>query len=295
MRFDRRRKADRTEAGGLYCSHCGERLGPSMNFCPSCGRPSDDPESADPNARPGLDRRIAAAMRDGWELEHDFGDHVVMVDRTVGGRNEHLVVAALTIWWTMGLGNALYGLYRYVGDAERMVLRAEAASDETDPASARRETASRVAGAACLTTALALFASAVFFSTATAAPFLAALAVGLATVGLGLLPGVRRRLGRRRSVTTNGRARSVDEQSITDYDRSCAACSEPVGRGIERVYRKGFYVLGVPLALSEGRNAYCRRCANGELDRSSPEVENGERPIQIDETRSEYPDLELDR
>jgi hypothetical protein len=290
MRGDRRRGEDCAGAGGLYCSHCGGELGPSMNFCPGCGRPSDDPGSADPNARPGLERRIAAAMRDGWELEHDFGDHVVMVDRTFGGRNEHLVIAALTIWWTMGLGNALYGLYRYVGDAERMVLRAEEFDGNTAESPSHWDTATRLAGAGCVATALALVALAAVLAGSTAAPFLAAVGIGLATVGIGLFPGVRRRLGQRRSVSTNGRTKSVDERSIIDYDRPCAACSEPVGRGIERVYRKGFYALGVPVTVSEGRNAYCRRCANAESDPGpeSPATEN-------EWERAEAPEFELER
>ncbi|WP_148859090.1 zinc ribbon domain-containing protein [Natronococcus pandeyae] len=279
MSGDRRRGRERGR-GRLYCSHCGESLEPSMNYCPSCGRPSADSSSSGTidtdgsstgtdatRNRPALERRVAAAMADGWELEHDFGDHVVMVRRTVGGVNDHLVVAALTIWWTMGLGNALYGLYRYVGDAERMVLRADQSSDEADPSGSRWDAASRLGAAGCLATAFALVGLAVVYASAAVAPIIVALAVGLATVGLGLLPTVRRRLGRRRSVTTNGYARSVDERTVVDYNRPCAACSEPVGRGLERTYRKGFYLLGIPVTISEGHNYYCRRCANAEATR----------------------------
>lgn len=280
MSSDRRQGRNRSQ-GVLYCSHCGESLEPSMNYCPSCGRPSGgettnsstiDTGSSGPatdpaGSRPALERRVTAAMADGWELEHDFGDHAVMVRRTVGGVNDHLVVAALTIWWTMGLGNALYGLYRYVGDAERMVLRADQASDEADASGSRWDTASRLGAAGCLATALALAGLAVVYSTAAVAPILVALAVGLATVGLGILPTVRRRLGRRRSVTTNGYARSVDERTVVDYNRPCAACSEPVGCGLERTYRKGFYLLGIPATISEGHNYYCRQCANAEATR----------------------------
>ncbi|AGB39155.1 zinc ribbon domain-containing protein [Natronococcus occultus] len=262
MRSDRRSDGH-VAADGLYCPHCGEALEPSMNFCPDCGHPSGERGASE--SRPALERRVAAAMADGWELEHDFGDHVVMVRRTFGGRDEHLVVAALSVWWTMGLGNALYGLYRYVGDAERMVLRAGPSADEPETES-RFETVGRIAGAGCLAMALALAGAAAVLAGSTTAPLLAAVAIGLATVGLGLFPEVRHRLGNRRSPSTNGAARSVEESAIVDYDRSCAVCADPVGRGIERTYRKGFYVLGVPLTLSEGHNAYCRRCANAEAD-----------------------------
>ncbi|WP_049892343.1 zinc-ribbon domain-containing protein [Natronococcus amylolyticus] len=289
MSGDRRRGGSRVATGGLYCAHCGTALEASMNFCPDCGRPTSDDGSSDPNARPALERRVAAAMRDGWELEHDFGDHVVMVRRSFGSVDAHLVVAALTVWWTMGLGNALYGAYRYVGDAERMVLRAEQTSDEAETDSSWM-IAGRVAGAGCLATALALVGSAVFLAGSTIAPVLVAAAIGLATVGLGLFPGVRRRFGLRRSPSTNGSARTVDERSITDYDRPCAACTDPVGRGLERVYRKGFYVLGVPVTLSEGRNAYCRRCANAEAD-GSPTIEEITIPIEDSSTSERETEL----
>lgn len=282
MRGDRRRGRGHGQ-GVLYCSHCGESLEPSMNYCPSCGRPSADGSSAtgaadtgvsSPSAdaagtRPALERRVATAMGDGWELEHDFGDRAVMVRRTVGGVNDHLVVAALTIWWTMGLGNALYGLYRYVGDAERMVLRNDWTSDEAETSGSRWDTVSRLGAVGCLATALALAGLAVVYSAAAVAPILVALAVGFAAVGVAVLPSVRRRLGARRSVTANGYTRSVDERSVVAYDRPCAACADPVGRGLERTYRKAFRVLGIPLAVSEGRNYYCRRCANAETARST--------------------------
>ncbi|NKE35605.1 zinc ribbon domain-containing protein [Natronococcus sp. JC468] len=255
MRNDRRRGS---RVDGPYCTHCGEALELSMNFCPDCGRHVGGADGS--ASRSTLERRVAAATADGWTLEHDFGDRVVMVRRTVGGRNEHLVVAALSVWWTMGLGNALYGLYRYVSDAERTVLRADPSTDERN-AGSRFETVGRIAGAGCLATAVALAGFAAVPASPTVTPLLAAVAVGLATVGLGLFPGVRRRLENRRSPSANGLVRSVEESAIVDYERSCTACDGPVGRGLERTYRKGVYVLGVPLTLSEGHNAYCGRCA----------------------------------
>ncbi|MFC4438048.1 MULTISPECIES: zinc-ribbon domain-containing protein [Natrialbaceae] len=296
MRSDRRGGRDRGQ-GVLYCSHCGESLEPSMNYCPSCGRPSggessnsratgigvSGPSAGTAGTRPALERRVATAMGDGWELEHDFGDHVVMVRRTVGGVNDHLVVAALTIWWTMGFGNAFYGLYRYVGDAERLVLRGDRVSDEPKTSRSRWDTVSRLGAVGCLATALALAGLAVVYSAAAVAPVLVALAVGFATVGIGALPSVRRRLGARRSVTANGYTRSVDERSVVAYDRPCAACADPVGRGLERTYRKALCVLGIPLTISEGRNYYCRRCANAETTRSTATNRTTDRSESVDE------------
>ncbi|AEH37357.1 zinc ribbon domain-containing protein [Halopiger xanaduensis] len=224
----------------------------------------------DPTARKQLETRIARATRDGWELEHDFGDHAVMVRRTFGDTDEHLVVALLTVWWTMGLGNVLYGAYRYVEDAERMVLRA-GPPEEPETEAKRSHLLERATAAVCWFAGaiLALIGLQVSATSAVGLGLLA-LAFGFAAMGASVLPSVRSRLERRHSVTTNGRARSVDERFVVAYDRPCSVCAEPVGRGIERIYRSEFCLLGVPLTGSTGRNYYCQRCANAERSSTGP-------------------------
>ncbi|WP_049920949.1 zinc-ribbon domain-containing protein [Halopiger djelfimassiliensis] len=307
MSGDRPRRRDRRRNrrhGTLYCSNCGSGLEPSVNYCPSCGHPNDrgdrgstsrirrrsPPRShatvdgsrtaaTGPNDRAALDRRIAAAVQAGWELEHDFGDHVVMVRRTVGGVNDHLLVALLTVWWTMGVGNVLYGAYRYFDDAERTVLYA-AEADETETDDGSRQHGLWPAVGCWL--AAALFAIGAATNPATGLTLtLGVLSVLLAVIGVGAVPPVRERLASRHAVTTNGWTRSVDERIVTAHDRPCAACADSVGRGIERIYRREFCVLGVPLSVSEGRNHYCRRCANAEtaaVDPSGTATRSNESP-----------------
>lgn len=227
----------------------------------------------DPTARKQLEARIARATRDGWNLEHDFGDHAVMVRRTFGDMDEHLVVALLTVWWTMGLGNVLYGAYRYVEDAERMVLRAGPPENpETEEKSSHL--LERTTAAACWFAGAIL---AVIGLQLSAAPGIGLALLGLAfafvAMGASVLPSVRSRLERRHSLTANGRTRSVEERAVVAYDRPCSVCAEPVGRGIERTYRSEFCLLGVPLTGSAGRNYYCQQCANAE--RSSTGTDAG--------------------
>ncbi|SDJ64561.1 zinc ribbon domain-containing protein [Natronorubrum texcoconense] len=293
------RRSNRTGGGPPYCSNCGTGLEPSANFCPNCGlsngRLTDrsSAESSTVRERTGprasastdssgsvtdrehLEHRIATALQDGWELEHDFGDHAVMVKRSFGSRDEHLVVALITVWFTMGIGNALYGAYRYVGDAERMVLR----TDHVENSDADRESTGsalrwRVTAAVCWLAAAIVAVVGLQVVTAAASYPLFLLAFVFAAMGVSALPSVQRRLESRHSVTANGRVRSVDERTVVAYDRPCAACADPVGRGLERIYRKEFCLLGVPLAASEGRNYYCKQCANGTRpttpDRSGP-------------------------
>lgn len=47
---------------------------------------------------------------------------MTLVNREVGSAGGHLLVAVLTIWWTMGVGNLLYGAYKYLADSERTVV-----------------------------------------------------------------------------------------------------------------------------------------------------------------------------
>ncbi|MXV63374.1 zinc-ribbon domain-containing protein [Natronorubrum sp. JWXQ-INN-674] len=310
------RRSSRDSGGTLYCSNCGTGLEPSMNYCPNCGAPSgqtgtqsqtrrDVSRGPGPGStatasgtnelRPGsssettdrdvLEYRIANASRDGWELEHDFGDHAVMVRRTVGSVNEHLAVAVLTVWFTMGLGNALYGAYRYFGDAERMVLRAEQTENGDD---AEKTSGSlllgRATAAVCWLTAAIIAAIGVQLGPPAVSFILFALAFVFAAMGVSVLPSVSRRLANRHPVTANGRVHSVDERTVVAYDRPCSACADPVGRGVERTYRKEFCVLGIPLTAAEGRNYYCRQCANA-AQSSSTERTHGESATAQDRDR----------
>lgn len=302
-----------------YCSHCGDDLVPSMNYCPGCGTRTDrrattaggrsseaersrrtrstgrrsDRHTTASRDRARLEAKIAAATSEGWDLEHDAGDHAVMVRRSVGDVDDHLLVALITGWWTMGLGNVVYGAYRYVEDAERMVLRPEmAGTDETVPEdeSSRSDLLPRVAAITCLLTGAIVAVAGAFLLGTAPGPVLAVL-FGLATLfgalGLSAWPSVSRRLERRHSMTANGRTRSVDERPVVSYDHPCTACGDPIGRGVERTYRSAFCVLGVPLTGSEGRNYYCRACVEAERSAVPDDRSTARRAVRSDAGRRE--------
>ncbi|WP_222918802.1 zinc ribbon domain-containing protein [Natrinema sp. SYSU A 869] len=332
MRGDRPRRRGHGRTGPLYCTDCGEPLEPSVNYCPNCGatavrssgrsrsastsrsgsesRPRTDTSrdterTTDRTATGTTDRnrleyRIAAASREGWQLEHDFGDHAVMIRRTFGGVDDHLLVALITVWWTMGMGNVLYGAYRYFDDAERMVVRAEQVhsneSDDATAASKLRPRATAVVGWLLATMTIAL---GVQLGLSAVSLILVALGLILAVAGTSVLPSVSRRLEARHSVLTNGRTHTVDERTVVAPETPCAACAGPIDRGLERTYRAEFCVLGVPVTATDGRNYYCRQCANAEsaatgaTDRTAimeptvDESSTGSRPDQ--EPESEQP------
>ena len=95
-------------------------------------------------------------------------------------------------------------------------------------------------------------------------------------IGAVLLPPTRERLDKEFPVTTVGRVRSVDETTIANADEPCSACYGPINDGVVRSYAEQFVLFGVPLyTVEEGRNQYCRACANGE-----PAVATGEPDVE---------------
>lgn len=69
-----------------------------------------------------LQREIDDLVAQGWKIEDEAPDRVVMVDREFGSVASHVLVAILTVWWSMGLGNIVWGAYNYVSKSRRRVL-----------------------------------------------------------------------------------------------------------------------------------------------------------------------------
>jgi RNA polymerase subunit RPABC4/transcription elongation factor Spt4 len=69
-----------------------------------------------------LQREIDELVARGWTIEEETPDRVVMVDREFGSVLSHVVVALLTFWFSMGVGNLVWGAYNYVSNSRRRVL-----------------------------------------------------------------------------------------------------------------------------------------------------------------------------
>ncbi|MCU4971164.1 zinc ribbon domain-containing protein [Halobacteria archaeon AArc-m2/3/4] len=240
---------------------------------------------------------MTKAIENDWEVEHDFGDHVVLIRRSLGSTGTHILIAFFTVWWTMGMGNALYAAYCYYSNAERRVLWADHAKQSETSRSAvgtgagagagagvrdsTRETVDSSSSGSLGTTILLWFGALIMVAAAQASAtvlwtvLFAVVAILFALSGASSLSPVRRRLEKRRSITDNGWTRSVRERAVVNSDETCTACAGRVGHGVERTYCKDFSVLGVPVTTSEhGTNYYCRRCANGEVQSSEPTPES---------------------
>lgn len=269
-----------TMAAPDYCPNCGTELADPGVFCSQCGmrcrdeRPgSVDRRSERPDRSPSRDpvgespeaftRRIEEWLVEGWEVESDRGDSVVLVDRSLGSAAGHVVVFLLTVWFTGGLGNLAYAFYKHQVDQEKVLLRRGVGG--TDPGTpGRRVRDSPSAGNLLLGVGLILL-GVLFLASGPIAATDLLVAAFLFVAGGAFLPPLRRRLRERRPVSTTGRVRSTEERVLRDPNRACTVCAEPVEEGVERRYREEFFLAGIPLFTTEaGSNPYCRACATDE-------------------------------
>ncbi len=70
-----------------------------------------------------LQERLDAAIADGWQIEQETPDRVVLVRRSYGSVGVHVLLAVFTAWWAFGVFNLLYAGYCYLEESERRVLR----------------------------------------------------------------------------------------------------------------------------------------------------------------------------
>lgn len=252
--------------GSNFCSQCGSTVAPRDSFCSHCG----SAVGGGPSDRDGFRRRIEDLTVEGWEVKHDYGNRVVMVDRGFGSLGIH----ALLLVFTGGLGNLAYAWYNYSPGADRLELRADGTeryvsggtdeSGELLDSSDVDDTRLRTAGSVVLSFVCALAGLGIFNDGASSLP---EFFVGVTFIAIALFafPPIRRRLENREAVTKFGRVRSTDEAVVDAPDVPCTACARPVENGVERTFHETFYVAGIPILRDEkGSNCYCRSCAQGD-------------------------------
>jgi len=304
-----------------FCSQCGASLSPGDAFCSQCGTSVGQRGESDrgsfgvdhrgesehdassvgvagepgPSSRSAFRRKVRDLTVEGWEVEHDYGDRVVLADRGFGSVAVHLILFV----FTLGFVNLLYAVYSYTVGAERVELRADGTvrwlsgrDGRTDDwrdshAETQRdgraehadepvETPGSIAGAAFL--ALIGF-TALGSATDVAGVLIAATFLLLALYSFSPF---RARLRERESVDTFGWVRSTDECVVDAPDTPCNVCSRPIGTGVGRTYHETFYVAGLPITRNEkGTNGYCRSCAQGDPFTES-DVGAGEREAEIE-------------
>jgi len=292
-------------AGERYCQDCGAAVAPDANFCPDCGTSLSTPErtcaecggSVDPDdaycascgapRRSDRSRRSDSATEDelamrafrqrvqdhlaaGWDLEHDHGDRVVLVDRDIGSIGIHI----LLLLFTGGLGNLLYGWYHYSKLATRRQLSVDDSAEGSLEAGRSGATSNGSASGDAIATlfgVVVVLVSAYLVAVGVLVSSLGLSIIGLicALFGLWLTPPVKRRLRRRHSVTTFGRVKRVDNRIIRaseHCEQPCVVCQAPIDRGLVRRRRDETVVAGVPIrAHTLSSNHYCEACARDEF------------------------------
>lgn len=287
-----------------FCSHCGSAIDGDVNYCPQCGTqcrettPADEtaarPEptasttahseassTADRTDRADFRRRVDSYLVDGWELESDRGDKVLIRNPEYGSVGVHI----LLLVFTTGIGNLAYGWYKYNRGGERRILRLDGDDTVGIPSDVANESNSTVGipadVAGYIGGAFSLLMGAVFL-TSGGLP-LALLGVLFFVAALWLMPATRQRLQNRHPPTTFGHTQSTDETTRVDPDKPCVVCSKAIDEGVERSYREEYVLAGIPLFTTDaGENHYCRSCASGGLSDFVDDPSTTDRPVEAE-------------
>lgn len=70
-----------------------------------------------------LQQKIDDAKVEGWKVAEEQGDRAVMKKPNYGSLGGHALIALLTVWWTIGLGNVCYAAYKYFSHSDKKVVR----------------------------------------------------------------------------------------------------------------------------------------------------------------------------
>lgn len=76
-----------------------------------------------------MERAIDEYMTRGYRVKSDGETNIRLKERDWGDAGTHLILAAVTGWWTFGLSNALYAVYSRA-TAEEVVIKLDDDPDD---------------------------------------------------------------------------------------------------------------------------------------------------------------------
>lgn len=76
-----------------------------------------------------MDKKIDEYITRGYKVKMRGSHSARMKKKDWGSGGNHLIIALFTIWWTLGLGNALYGIYKRA-TAEEIVIKVDSERTE---------------------------------------------------------------------------------------------------------------------------------------------------------------------
>ncbi|WP_415381701.1 hypothetical protein [Halosimplex sp. TS25] len=71
---------------------------------------------------------LAEHKRNGWDVSDSDGRETTLVRTTNGSIRNHVIIAALTIWWTFGGGNVAYLIYSRLNPETKVIVEGAAHS-----------------------------------------------------------------------------------------------------------------------------------------------------------------------
>jgi len=72
--------------------------------------------------RKELERSVDEFITRGYRIKSEGETSTRLKQKDWGDAAMHLIIAVLTVWWTFGLANVLYAIYKRV-NAEEVVIR----------------------------------------------------------------------------------------------------------------------------------------------------------------------------
>jgi hypothetical protein len=75
-----------------------------------------------------LERSVDEFITRGYTIKSEGEESTRLKKREWGDAGTHLILALITGWWTFGLSNALYAIYKHVA-AEEIVIRLDEEAD----------------------------------------------------------------------------------------------------------------------------------------------------------------------
>jgi len=70
-----------------------------------------------------LQDKVEDYMFQGYEIEDEFDDRAVLVNKTYGSLLGHILVFIFTAWFTFGLGNLIYLAYALKKQSKRITFK----------------------------------------------------------------------------------------------------------------------------------------------------------------------------
>jgi predicted nucleic acid-binding Zn ribbon protein len=286
---------DDSTVNGNYCSNCGSPLEQDTNYCSQCGTqcrvvspPDTSKDSGDDSSSESDDeaemhafrQRVQQYVMSGWEIEHDRGDSVVLVDRGYGSIWIHLLIFFCT-FFTL-IANFIYAWHSYENKSTRKMIRVNGINAPTGNINYTNGTVpagdmdidsyheKSDDGSSVVSYVIGSILLLIGVGTIVSAP------LSIVAVIFGLLmlsgaawafPPTRQRLKNRHPVTEFGPVRSTDAETVSDPGRPCVICGSAIESGIKRSYREEYVIAGIPLFTTEtGENHYCEECNTGDMN-----------------------------